>query len=160
MHFGKVIISLLLLLTYSFGFAHTLIPHQEKNDVSINITFQENEHHHPHHEHRTDENTGKDHKHIQHENHFDESLYDLIACFLCELEYPSNNCEVQHYIPEKTREDANRNFTKAKLTKLLLAIVIGAGQIDPKSEYDEKSNNNYLEPPLNYAPHRGPPSLT
>ncbi len=160
MHFGKVVISLFLLLTYSFGFAHTLIPHQEKNDVSTqNIAFQENEHHHPHHEHQQNEDLGNDHVHIQHENHFDESLYDLIACYLCKLEYPSNDCEIQHFIPEKTREDAKRNFAKAKFTALLIAVFIGKKQNEPVAGYDKKSNYSSATP-LKNTPLRGPPSLT
>ncbi len=161
MYFGKMFISCFLLLTYSFGFSHALIPHQEKKDVySQNIILQENEHHHQHHDHVKNEDTSNDHKHIQHENHFDESLYDLIACFLCELEHTSNTCEIQHYIPVRTIEEANHNFAKTKLATLLLAIIVGVEQIEPISKYDNNSKNNYLSPPLENSPHRGPPSLT
>ena len=51
---SKVVISILLLLTYSFGFAHNLVPH-------CNDTVEENHTHSTHSTH----STHKHHQHIQ-----------------------------------------------------------------------------------------------
>jgi len=45
----KAFISILLLLTYSLGFAHNFVPHNHSNETEEHAINHENEEHHHHH---------------------------------------------------------------------------------------------------------------
>jgi len=98
MKITKIIISLFLLLTYSLGIAHNIIPHQHDGADHQHVSegHQEDGHHHL----SNDSNT--EHKHIPHGDHFDEDMYELLVCFLHQSESKENDCNKQHYTPAKT----------------------------------------------------------
>ncbi len=162
MQFKKTIISLLLLLTYSLGFAHNLALHcQEVSHLGLSVhQEEENHHHHKHHQHSPDENINSDHEHILHEDHYDESLYDLVLCFLNEIEHPAEECNVQHYLPAKTNNVSKKDLAKVKLIVILFSISIDVRKSEIATDYAPNIRDTFSSPPLEQAPYRGPPSFT
>ncbi len=154
----KFCISLFLLLTYTFGFAHNLIPHcqelatGEKQNIS--------HHHHEHHKHKPDVKPSYEHGHIVHEGHFDENIYDLIVCILSELEHPADNCHSSHYILASQNNDLTKQLSKVKIVAVLFSLLNFTNQRKPLSEYSCEVAVQYSYPPLDNSPNRGPPSFS
>jgi hypothetical protein len=155
MQIGKIVISFLLLLTYSLGFAHNLIPHCQKFYSVESNSHQEKEKEKHHHE-----DLSSDHEHIQHEGHYDEDLYDLLVCFLNEMEHPANDCNVEHCFPARTNDASSKVFAKAKFITALLTVIAHVDESEQTSDYGSDSDAIYLSPPIDDSPHRGPPSLS
>jgi hypothetical protein len=149
----KSIISVSVLLTYSLGFAHTLVPHCQE---LISGEYQTSHHHHKHHQHQPGEEKNPNHEHILHENYFDAGVYDLILCILSETEHPSNECNVDHYIPVNGNDNL-KELTKAKLLAVLFTLFQFPEQSDTLSDYIGEDVAIYQSPPLDNSPSRGPP---
>lgn len=152
MNYHKLIITILLLLTYSFGFAHNLVPHcndftEESHDHSSN---------HNHHFHSEGEELHDDHIDIAHDDHFDGGLFDFITCLVHESELPEDECSVEHCFT------INPSTSSLKINKIQTAIILFAVfQPIAQDEADFLSTSDveikYLSPPLEDSPHRGPP---
>lgn len=80
------------------GFTHGLIPHGHES----------NNHNHSHHEHDSENELG-DHDHVEHNNHFDENIYDLFLCVLSDLEHGEHECSVEHNTKTNYRLLTNKN---------------------------------------------------
>lgn len=159
MEFKRVVISCLLLFTYTFGFAHNLIPHCEASDIKHQTTHEGNSHHHhEHHQHTTEDNV--DHEHIAHNGHLDGGLYDFIVCFLSDTEHPTNDCNLKHYLLSKTNEKVDTKLAKIKLASILFAISRIVKQDESFSNFSSKPAAIYLSPPIEQFPYRGPPSFS
>ncbi|MCK5369947.1 MAG: hypothetical protein KAQ62_15410 [Cyclobacteriaceae bacterium] len=157
MNFGKAVISFLLLLTYSFGFAHNLIPHYQELDPHNYISTIN---HHQHHQHVLEEKISSDHKHISHDNHFDEGLFDLLVCFFSETEHPLSGCEIQHHLPPETIDVSTKKLSKGNFVAILFAIILKAKQSEQNFICKTDSKAIYLSPLLEDSPYRGPPSIS
>lgn len=95
MQLKKSIISFLLIFSYSFGFAHNLVPHcteihteQEQGII---------EHHDNHHEHQEGELISENHLHIAHADHYDDGLIDLLVCALENVNHNDATCNLDYY---------------------------------------------------------------
>jgi len=133
----KIIISVSLLLVYSLGFAHNLIPHShDVNEAFANHSVI-GHHHHQH----ADEHEHHDHEHVSHGTHVDENLYDFLVCVLFEMEHEEHGC-VFHQLPttvkmvKKNQTDlvfsSNTTYnTPASLSKPTLSSVIVPGYFSP-----------------------------
>lgn len=88
----RVFISLILILTYTVGFAHNLIPHH--SDVHEFGNHTEVAHNHAHHVHDDINSLEEDHSHVEHGDHFDEGLLDYLIC-LFEGVHHHHSCEAQ-----------------------------------------------------------------
>lgn len=148
----KIIISIILLLTYSLGFAHNIIPHQHDSETG----FHNHDHTEEHHNH--DHSSDSDPEHISHGNHFDEGLYDLIVCFLHETDFHKENCNTEFFIAAKT----NRFLTKKNQQQKLVAThFVSTIKIKPATSLFNVANN-----PISFyrfqlednLPLRGPPA--
>jgi len=156
-YFKRIIISLLLLLTYSLGFAHNFIPHQHNAETETHNHAHDdkNEHHH----HNGINKLGVDHEHISHGNHFDDGFYDLLVCFLHDAEFHSDDSNNDYFIPTKT------NNTSSEISLQLFAIVntLFATTLETKEAssldfLDIDLTSNYRSPSLVDFHLRGPPS--
>ena len=90
----RTIISMLLIFTYTVGFAHNLIPHC--NDDHTNGVHVET-HHHAHHTHASDDRSAEDHSHVEHGDHFDEGFLDYLVCLFEGIQHHDNACDVECY---------------------------------------------------------------
>lgn len=160
MNIGKVVISFFLLVTYLFGFAHSLIPHQQWFESNFHAIAYQEKGNHLHHHHVLDEQIDSDHEHVLHGNHYDTGLYNLIICFFSETEHPVNSCEIQHYLPVESNNASTKALTKAKFVTILIAIVLNAEQSEPNSICSTDSKVKFLSHPLGDSPYRGPPSIS
>ncbi len=153
MNFHKLIISFTLLLTYSFGFAHNLVPH-------CNDLFEENHNHapsHNHHQHQEGEVIDAEHADISHNDHFDEGVYDFIVCIVQESEALAEDCIVEHCFTVNFNEFSLKDFSKIQ-TAILFSTVLDlsvAYKLD--SNYFEVAEEIHSTPLIENSPHRGPP---
>ncbi|PCJ23903.1 MAG: hypothetical protein COA97_10715 [Flavobacteriales bacterium] len=152
MQLSKILISLLLLLTYSFGFAHNLVPH-----CGEIIPHEAHAPSHEHHQHSEGEKQLTKHSHVTHNNHFDEGVYDYLVCLVNETDDSDTECSIEHCFTF-----SSNNFSLKKINKIQTAIVLFAVfQPTVQNESIAYSSTdleiNYLSPPLEDSPHRGPP---
>lgn len=154
----KSVISVFLLLTYSLGFAHNLIPHCQ--ELAIGEQQNISHHHHEHHQHEPDVKLSSELDHIVHEGHFDENIYDLIACILSELEHPADDCHNSQYVPTKSNNDLTKQLSKVKIVAILFSVLGFTNQSKSPSEYSCEVAVQYSSPPLDNSPNRGPPSIS
>jgi hypothetical protein len=93
-----------LLLVYSVSFGHQIIPHHHHDEAS-------DEHNHQlvgTHDHCVAEE--KTHNHVAHEDHFDDGIFDYIACVLGNHEHNSSSeCE---FLEVSTDQKNNVNTSK------------------------------------------------
>ena len=161
MQIKRAIISLLLLLTYSLGFAHYLIPHCEASNIEHQVAAsQENPHHHHEHHQHTSDDKDIDHEDIVHNGHLDAGLYDYIVCFLSDAEHPAEDCNLQHYLPANTNDKIDSQLSKAQFVAVLFTVfcIVKQDEALPKSRSEFAAV--YLSPPIGDSPYRGPPSLS
>jgi len=149
----KTIISLLLLLTYSVGFAHNLVPHCADFDTEAH----DNEHHHEHHSDA--EEHGNEHDHVSHNNHLDENVFDYLVCLIHETETPDSDCSAEHCFV-LNNPTTFKKINKAQVAIVLFAIFQPIVHNETIVHYSTGIEINYLSPPLEKSPHRGPPSFS
>lgn len=157
MQFGRIIISLSLLLTYSMGFAHNLVPHHEETMEQHVVAEASNEHHgHAHHEHPLAIDLVDSHEHISHNNHFDSDVYDLIVCFFNETAHPTSACNIEHFPNSKSASDS-----KVKNGNSVISMIddksVQVAYIEIVMPFGNTSTIPYSNPPITQSPHRGPP---
>ena len=157
MQFYKTIISLLLLLTYSLGFAHNLIPHCHNSESTEHIV--EHDGHHHSHQHNTIEHSNSDHEHIAHKGHLDEGIYDYLVCLIHETETPESECEIEHCFTVNVN-DNNLKLNKLQSTIVLFAIFQPIPKDETTQSYAGYDEIRYLSPPIEDSPHRGPPVIS
>ncbi|QNR22764.1 hypothetical protein [Croceimicrobium hydrocarbonivorans] len=78
----KRLLSFLLLLSYSLGMAHAMVPHS----AAIEADTEHSGHEHLHH------------------NHCDESVYDLIVCLLAETDHRVEHCVSDLYLASQNQD--------------------------------------------------------
>lgn len=155
MQLSKIVISLILLLTYSFGFAHNLVPH-------CNDSGEENHNHtpsHNHHQHAEGEELDSDHSDITHNDHFDEGITDFITCLVNESESPEEECSVEHCFTFSINNFSLKDISKIQTTIVLFAVFQPIVQDESIAYSSTDVEINYLSPPLEDSPHRGPPFI-
>ena len=158
MNIKRIIISIILLLTYSLGFAHNFIPHQHDSETETHNHVHDDKH--EHHHHNKTNGLEVDHEHIPHGNHFDEGLYDLLVCFLHETDFHSDDCDNHYLTPTK----ANSRFSDRSLQ--LFAIVNTLFSTTLESEESSTDfieldiTSKYRSPSIENSPLRGPPVLS
>jgi hypothetical protein len=154
MQFYKSIISLLLLLTYSFGFAHNLVPHC--NDDTPHETAISDHHHH---QHSDEQQENIEHNHINHDSHFDEGIIDFITCLVHESESPEEQCSIEHCFTFSSNNFSLKDINKIQTAIVLFAVSQPIVQNESIAYSSTDFEINYLSPPLEDSPHRGPPII-
>lgn len=159
MQFGfvKSIISLILICSYSLGFAHNLIPHcnsvhgYEEHDEVIT------HHSHSHHFHDDDSSQNRDHNHLVHEDHFDNNYFDYLACLLEEFHHSDNSCNIDHYTytaESKVYIDKVLKSTDLQSSLNYISFIIPESSGKPYANYLIFGISN---PGIAQYPDRGPP---
>ncbi len=146
----KVIWSVVLLLTYSLGFAHYLIPHSHTEGEG---------HDHAHHQHLDIDNHNEDEFHIHHDDHVDPSVYDLLICLVSEMEHPEDNCAKDHSELTYTFLPTQKIETPIPLISALYAVVINGFPEVAESVSSSYEVPHYEPPSLIHTSLRGPPVL-
>tara|TARA_R110002072_G_scaffold238038_3_gene395446 strand:+ start:3443 stop:3901 length:459 start_codon:yes stop_codon:yes gene_type:complete len=152
MQFGRIIISFFLIFSYSFGFAHSLVPHcSDSSPVEINHQ----------HKHQSElNNSHEKHEHIVHANHFDEGIYDLLICLMSDSHNGTSDCCTQHVSSNTSSLSAVlSNNDIAKLVSSFVAI-FGIAENNEKTHFSELSDVIYTSPEVNAHSLRGPPSIS
>lgn len=150
----KIFISVILLLVYTIGFSHNLIPHTHDIDTEDEIVVHNEDHHH----HKTHKEKHANHEHISHGDHFDEGFYELLICFLHTAENQSKDCDNHYYIAT----DHNRIITSKQQVKLLATIVALYNEPEESflfSEFYAVAELKIRPPLITNSPLRGPPSF-
>lgn len=99
MQLKNSLISFLLIFSYSFGFAHNLVPHCTETHAEREQGVIE--HHDKHHEHQEGELISENHSHIAHADHYDDGLFDLLVCALENAHHNDDTCDLDCYSPIK-----------------------------------------------------------
>ena len=160
MKISKIVISLLLLLTYTFGFAHSAIPHANGGHANLQSqTEAVSDHSHAHHQHNEGENSDSNHEHLSHENHFDASITDYMLCVLNDMEHKDANCNVLQYIPIKRSNKNLENWSKTAIVALVYTFFIDIEQPTESATYYAIDAPLFKSPPLLNSPNRGPPTF-
>lgn len=155
MRLSKIVISIMLLLTYSFGFAHNLVPH-------CNDSFEENHNHtpsHNHHNHSEGEEFDTEHSDIAHNDHFDGGVSDFLVCLVHESETPDEECSIEHCFTINPNNFSLKDISKIQTAIILFAVSQPIVQNEPIAYSSMGLEINYLSPPLEDSPHRGPPFI-
>ena len=100
----RVIIALILILTYSVGFAHGLIPHCSDDHST---EFHAGTHDHAHHSHTSEDHDVEDHAHVEHGDHYDEDFFDYLECLLEGVQHHDHSCDVEYYLQGKQLENSS-----------------------------------------------------
>ncbi|UTW61967.1 hypothetical protein KFE98_18440 [bacterium SCSIO 12741] len=148
MKFKKVIVSLFLLLTYSMGFAHYLVPHSHEEAGE-----------HTHHHHLDLDNHNEDEFHVHHDDHVDASLYDWLVCLVTDMEHPEDDCS-----NEPSELTSPLTLTQKVQKKIELISTLYVILELPVAECEEPVNTAYFTPEYQVPPLlrsflRGPPSV-
>lgn len=92
----KRFLSFLLLLSYSLGMAHAMVPHSAAMEADTDHSGHEHLHHEP--------NLQNEEEHFSHHNHCDESVYDLIVCLLAETDHRVEHCVSDLYLASQNQD--------------------------------------------------------
>ena len=153
----KIIISIILLLTYSLGFAHNFIPHHHDAETEIHEHSHENDGH-KHHHHASEEKSHEGHEHISHGDHYDEGLYDLLICFLHDANHHEDECDNHFYIAPKPNNTLSNKSQQLKLVATLFALTTEV-ELPELTTYFEANPTTFYQPhSIEDSPLRGPPS--
>jgi hypothetical protein len=146
----KVLISSILIFSYSLGFAHNLVSHCQMGHESHESSNHKHEYLHQ------AEAVSHNHEHISHKDHIDTSWWDFMICLLTDIEH----------------DEANLNFfqTQKSLTVTLISSFDDIDVCEPLglAEYAipldvcEKSfhsifSQHYESPGVSLLFTRGPP---
>jgi hypothetical protein len=152
----RVFISLILILTYTVGFAHNFIPHC--TDVHTDESHSEVEHHHTHHTHEGHDSTEEDHSHVEHGDHFDQGLLDYLICLFEGAQHHDHSCDAQctpqnsvfKYSTEKSTQ--GDQLITAELS--IPSLEIQSGAISTTTELDltqiDLNSSSGRAPPYTY----------
>jgi len=152
----RVIISFLLLLTYSLGFAHNFVPHQHGSQTEKHKHTHDDKH--EHHHHNETNNLAIDHEHISHGNHFDEGFYDLLVCFLHDTDFHSDDCKSHYFIPAKSNNTlSERSLQLFAIVNTLFSTTLESEEASSIDFLDLDFTSDYRSPSLVDSPLRGPP---
>ena len=153
MQMKKTILSLVLLLSYSLGFTHNLLPHCSNPDQ-----FSHN--HHELHEHHSEEHSHDiEHEHIAHDNHEDEGLYDFLLCLLSEVDHHSHDELNAEFTFSKTSK-VNLGFLKVKFNAIAAEKISAEYFLSFTSVKSIDFQHYYYSPHIWHLRHRGPPNIS
>ncbi|MBL1280527.1 MAG: hypothetical protein COA33_009655 [Fluviicola sp.] len=156
MQFKRVIISFLLIFSYSFGFAHSLIPHCDNllNGNHIHNTAEKHKHQH----NSSLEENHENHSHVSHGNHFDEGVYDLLMCLFSDLDHGDSECSMQH----TATSEPSITYDSQEFAKVFSTFIALFAIVENKEEItiSKVSDAIYASPEINALSLRGPPVIS
>jgi hypothetical protein len=156
MQMRKALISFLLILSYSFGFAHNLVPHC--TEFHIEHADEIHEHHDDHHDHEVGEIIDDDHSHVVHNDHYDDNLLDYFLCALEDVNHHDDGCNLECYtqIPEfnGSEKSADKSLDHFDFQSCFVSLE----RTSSESNYTDVSVLHLSEESTAQCPYRGPPS--
>lgn len=160
MKFKKIIISFFLLFVYSISFTHSITFHEHGFSVAHQhegVGIDNSTHTHAHHSHSEEFSSSS--AHINHNNHCDEGVFDLITCVLSDLtNHQHNDCEFEH----QNYNDSKRLTNKSHV-KLLASFIVFSNNSNTYSlELNPLKSQliiDFQSPLINDNPLRGPPVI-
>ncbi len=161
MKMKSALISILLILTYSVGFAHDFIPHC--TELHTEIAGNLDVHHDGSHNHSDHEVVDTDHSHIEHGDHYDDSYLDFFSCVLEVNNHHQDNCdncEVE-YSSSVFKNDVKKNSFDGLDELKSFQVYFSELLTETKSVIKTDTPFNfYTNGFIPLCPHRGPPSVT
>jgi len=152
--FKRIIISFFLLLTYTVGFAHQIIPHHQDNAGAKHFCEAESENHH--------ENAVDNCLELicfSHTDHCDEGIYDLLVCLFNDVNHPEDDCDNELYTVAPNNEKGFDELSKVKIAAILISTFAEVNFTTSTPIFDQNIQVKYLSPFPSDTPLRGPPTL-
>lgn len=150
MNFIKTGISFLLLLTYSLGFAHNLVPH-----CSSILPHESHAYSHQHHSHQSPHE--EDHMHVVHQNHVDDGLLDYVLCVVNDTGNEEHECVEDHFFTIQNNAISLKKIIYLPTSIILFAINNELKEALMATRFMLENNITYVSPPLKNTSLRGPP---
>lgn len=143
---------------YSISFAHSFTLHEhgfntehQHEPIEVNNTS----HGHVHHSHSEKLNIDTDH--INHNNHCDDGVFDLITCLLSDLtHHQHDDCEFENQTNNEYKRLTNSNNHKLASPFKIFSNQCIAYNLKLKALFYQL-NIDYLSPLIDESPLRGPP---
>jgi len=155
MKLKKIIISFFLLFVYSISFAHSLSYHEHGFYSEHQFEFRNvksSDHQHEHHTHSLKEELKTDH--INHNNHCDDGIFDLITCVLSDLtNHNHNDCHLEH----QPNNDTNRVSNQDNLSDIVDVKLVLRYRYSIQYLVSDQLISGLQCPLIEGAPLRGPP---
>ena len=153
MQFRQSILSMVLLLSYSLGFGHSLLPHCSNPDLFSH------DHHllHEHHDQSVEQDAHK--THIEHDNHKDEGLYDFLLCLLSDVDHHFHN-ELDMDFTFSKLSEYNFDFLKVELNAVQNHILLPSFHSSFYKTITVQTEVIYRSPHIGHLSHRGPPPIS
>jgi hypothetical protein len=152
-----MLISALLLLTYSLGFAHNFVPHHHDTETQVHEHAHQNEAH-EHHHHKSSAHKHQAHEHISHGDHYDEGFYDLLIRFLHDVEHHDAKCDPLYFVPVKRNTILSQTALQLTLFNTLLGLTTEFDKFESRAYFTGGSLFFYPSYSTPYSPLRGPPT--
>ena len=155
---GRILIVFILLFSYSFGFAHNIIPHCDTDHAESNCfkyAHELTENHDGHHQHTKGEEQLLEHSHIAHSNHFDDNLIEYVKCLFESPSHGHDFCSMdnqEHTVGEKESKQIDIKFIAVVCTLFNIQLTQNLSS-EIQSEIPQFLRQNDLE----NEPLRGPP---
>ena len=158
MKLKKLFILFFLLFVYSISFAHSLTFHEHGfYSVLQHEILEENGFCHAHEHHKCETPTILC---IDHGNHCDEGLFDLISCVLSDLthHHQHDDCNLEH----QSETDTKRLVSQTNLDFKILSNAINSFVFKNYKQLIQSNyqlNHDFLSPLIDCQSQRGPPCL-
>jgi hypothetical protein len=152
MQLRRYFISAGLLIAYTAGLAHHLVPHCHHHEkISCDASEQTGQLYHAPH-------TSGNHRHFIHAGHVDEGLLGFLACLLSETPHPvTGDTHCFYTYPDTSRPgQPSKDFVLAYLQAAPRLKPVGASNFPARVD-SRLSAGSGAE--FSSTPHRGPPSL-
>ena len=135
-----------------FGNCNSVDCQNETSSCSISAE----EHNHEHHEHSINDD---EHDHIEHNDHLDEGVIDLLTCIWTDIAGDETNCSL--YTVSNMESISIEGISKVKLAAIL-TVFFSPKSFDPESNIILPRVAQFMfDPPLIKANQlRGPPSIS
>ncbi len=146
--------SFLLLLVYTLGVGHNVIPHCHHGTAGEG---QADSHSHEHHTHSADEDL--DHSHFEHADHLDHCVIDFLICVLSDSEHPHGEEENCHFLLLPPNVVSLKSLKQNKFYKALLHIN-SESAIEKADWFEYDAISSYVPPSFSTSKQRGPPQVS
>ncbi len=153
----------MLLLAYTFSFAHNVIPHCHHAFGSSSAESHKHvithEHHEKENQHHDDDDQSHHQGHSQKCLNITDDLFCFLSCLLSEAEHPSSDAD-QHFLLTEIDGNKLNDRLKNQLASVLTILLFDFYEDNIKVTPQPEVQDFYTPPLLAYSPLRGPPSIS
>jgi len=161
MRIKKAFISFFLVFVYSFGFAHSVMPHEHgfyAEHQSEGISKLSKSHQYEHNDCESPTESC-----INHEDHCDDGLLDLLICLFSDLNSNHTDCDVEintHEGQKRIVRNSSENTYKSNHSQFYEFSRSVFGLQPKKNEFYYFLNKDFSSPTIKNSPIRGPPFIS